>query len=101
MSKMKERAALWSGLIAEQRSSGISQAAWCRERNLSFNTFCNWRTRLNKEAASGGWASVSLDLAPELRNSITVRVGTATVDLCSGFDPEPLREVVDALEPRC
>jgi hypothetical protein len=102
MSKMEERAALWSGLISEQRSSGISQEAWCRERSLSFNTFCNWRTRLNKQKAdTGGWASVSLDLAATPRNSITVRVGAATIDLTSGFDPQLLRDVVSALEPRC
>jgi hypothetical protein len=100
MSTKDERAALWSSRIAEQRASGLSQPAFCRERNISFSTFCSWRSRLNKKSAvDAGWINISAADVLAIHKSITVRVGRAVIDLSPGFDPELLRDVVAALAP--
>jgi hypothetical protein len=99
---MEDRRAVWSGLIAEQKTSGISVAAWCKERNVSYNSFCNWRTRLNKQAAAdGGWVSVAIGASGPSAKPITLRIGAVTIDLSAGFDPKLLRDVVSALETQC
>jgi hypothetical protein len=43
----------WAELVAEQASSGLSAAAFCRERGLAYATFQSWKRRLRREASDG------------------------------------------------
>ena len=61
-----ERSRRWTALVSEWRSSGVRQAAFCRERGLNANTFSYWKRRVLRqgpgtrrqrrvtEAAAGG-----------------------------------------------
>ncbi|MGA9062643.1 MAG: transposase [Terracidiphilus sp.] len=42
----------WQGLLAEQKQSGQSVAAFCRERGLGNSQFFAWKKRL-QEAGAG------------------------------------------------
>lgn len=39
----------WSEKIEQQKMSGKSAAAWCRENNVSYKNFLKWRTRLSSD----------------------------------------------------
>ena len=43
----------WAQLVAEQAESGLSAAAFCRERGLAYATFQSWKRRLRREASDG------------------------------------------------
>ena len=99
--------AKWRGLLTEQEQSGLSGAAFCRERNLSIKSFGYWRKRLSeKSAANSQWLAVTADPSPvhgvlaRHSRTLTLQIGIVSVDIASGFDRELLRDVVRALEMR-
>lgn len=44
----EERVAYWRGVLARQRTSGLSIATFCREEEVSPASFYAWRRRLAK-----------------------------------------------------
>jgi len=67
----------WERLIEEQRESGKSVAAFCRERGVSDKSFGYWEKRLcSAGAGSGRFATVGDGSKIELhfRSGVSVRV---------------------------
>jgi hypothetical protein len=92
-------------LIAEQGGSGQTVEAFCRERRLTTSTFYTWRKRLRGSAAERflevQMAKPAVRPMPAKRGGIEVRLaGGRCVLVEPGFDPDHLRAVVAALEPR-
>lgn len=48
MTKKRISAAEQFRLVTECRQSGLTDAGWCRENNISISTFYNWTSRLKK-----------------------------------------------------
>jgi len=42
----KERDRYWRGVIRDQKTSGLSISAFCRERKVPAASFFNWRRKL-------------------------------------------------------
>lgn len=40
----------WRDQINQYKISGLSQKRFCSQHNLSFSTFSNWKTKLEKES---------------------------------------------------
>ncbi len=40
----------WQALIAEFSESQMTQKEYCQQNNISFSTFANWKSKLEKEA---------------------------------------------------
>jgi len=107
MSFSEDLHAKWLGLLTEQEQSGLSGAAFCRERNLSIKSFGYWRKRLSEKSAQGSqWLTVTADPSPvpgvlaRHPRTLTLQIGIVGVEIASGFDPVLLRDVVLALEMR-
>jgi transposase-like protein len=49
---MTERARYWQELVHEQQRSGLSRAAFCRQRRINPGTFAWWRRKLRDEAVA-------------------------------------------------
>ena len=49
--RVRRSAEQWTALIAAQATSGVSTAAFCRERGLAVSTFHAWRRRLSEAQA--------------------------------------------------
>ncbi len=108
MSISEDRRALWRGVLNDHKSSGVSAAAFCRDRGISIKSFGYWRKRLSDRPASARkWVA----LVPEQTSvwqtpvgkpaaALTLRIGIVSVDVASGFDQGLLREIVGALETR-
>jgi transposase-like protein len=47
----------WQALLAEQRDSGLTQSAFCRERGLALSTFQYWKRQLRDGPAGEADAS--------------------------------------------
>jgi transposase-like protein len=121
-----ERERYWRGLIGEQRSSGVSISAFCRERETPLSSFFQWRRKLEQrqheqgsaqgESASreGGDRNSPGEHAPSVVQFVPVtldapppakRIGCEVVlpDGCrllvsTGCDANWLREIVEALQ---
>ena len=56
----------WQALIDQQRDRGLSASQFCKQENIGYASFCNWRKRLSKpvadDSAGSGEASF-LDLS--------------------------------------
>ena len=56
----------WQALVDQQRVSGLSAPQFCKQENIGYASFCNWRKRLSDpstdDSAGSGEASV-LDLS--------------------------------------
>ena len=81
--RRREAWAKWRRLVAEQKRSGNSVAAFCRERGLCAPHFFAWKKRLR------GAGDVRVEVV--LKNGRSLRVGR-------GFDAELVRALVAVVE---
>lgn len=121
MSSKQERTEHWAGLVADQQSSGLCMAAWCRNQSIPFSTFDYWRRQVlsvpsakstsspQKHATAPEWLSVSVaedsSIPPASGHStsdvLSLRVGKVTLDVAPGFNSAFLADVLCVLEARC
>ena len=92
--------AKWRELISEQRGSGQSAAAFCRERGMSVTHFFEWRRKLSEAEAKAG-RFVEVRVASVQGRALEVRLsGGRSVMVEPGFDEAHLRAVLAVLEER-
>ena len=104
MSSHEDRRAKWRLLLAEHATSGLTAADWCRERSITPRAFSYWKGVLIPPSAkvipTKKWVKVdhnsSTQTCSEIQ-SLTVRVGSASIEVCTGFDQSLLCEIVKAL----
>ena len=98
--RSESRRRLWRDLIGRQRKSGMSVAAFCRDRGVSAASFYNWRAKLAEEPASGEPVPVSFVPLPMdqvmrgIRAAFSVRLPNGVkVVVPNGFDAESLAAI--------
>jgi hypothetical protein len=94
---------LWRDRIAEWRASGKAMDVWCNENGVPFNKL---KYRIKKyRLGSGksrrktgtGWLPVMVSAPDQRDSSLTVRIGNASIEVRSGFDPDLLHQVIRTL----
>lgn len=94
---------MWRKRMKEFGESGQSATAWCAVQDIQLHRFWYWSRKLReqrptKSVESIRWLAVTVDAQePQSKSRLTVRVGGACIDVTPGFEPELLREVVEAL----
>jgi hypothetical protein len=58
-----EKATFWHEHVAKWRTSGLSQAAYCREAGVSNRTFGYWKRRLEQELSPSSPSVVAIELS--------------------------------------
>lgn len=56
----------WQTLVDQQRASGLSAPQFCKQENIGYASFCNWRKRLSDRStddAAGSDEASFLDLS--------------------------------------
>ena len=102
MRKRPEVWAKWRGLVSEQKRSGQSVAAFCREHGVCAPQLFAWKKRLG-QAAAQGFVSVQVTEDPPATAGPAIEVrlsGGRSVIVEPGFDAVHLRAVLDVLETR-
>lgn len=105
---MRHKAETWSrwrGLVAEQRASGKSVAAFCRERGVPVSQVFAWRRRL-RAAETAPFVEVEVkpsfepvQVAPVRRAAIEVRLARGrSLVVEPGFDADHLHALLTVLE---
>jgi hypothetical protein len=90
-----ERRHLWERIISEFEASGLSGAAFCRERGLAPWQLSYWRKALRKNKI-GGSGFVELSVGGSVPG-VWVECGRWRISVDRGFDSRVLRRVVEAL----
>ncbi len=93
----------WRQIIDEQRRSGLTVAAYCRDRGIKDSAFYAWKRRLRSPAKPSGLPKPAF---VEVTAPITGTAGTIEIRLRGerhllarrGFDRELLIELVRTLE---
>lgn len=102
-------AQFWQGHVARWRASGQSQAAYCREQQLSVHRLRHWKTKFERQALPSGTGEpglipvqVQVPLATrETPGDAGVRVWLnerCWVEVAVGFDQATLAAVLQVLE---
>jgi hypothetical protein len=91
----------WRRLIPEQKRSGESVAAFCRERNLRASHFYWWKKRLREDTPSR-FVEVQVAESPsnvsgDLRIEVRLQNGRSLL-IGRGFDPEHVRGLLAVVE---
>src|SRR5699024_10735988 len=80
---MSDKARAWSERLAAWRASGLSAAAFCRTRELSYMQFMYWKRRLRPDEIAAGRALVPIQVQEtaisDRELSLTLRTGALTV----------------------
>ena len=93
----------WSGTLDEWESTGLSGAAFCRERGIAYWKFSKWKQRLRRQkstAADEAHGFVALGFENEAEDGCGVKVvvgrGVRLV-LSKGFDETELARAIRVL----
>ena len=92
----------WEQRLNEFRASGETATAWCAARNINLSRFWYWSRKLRIQRQEHAtekiqWLSVRMDEPSSKENTLTVQVGSARIEVRSGFNPTLLQKVVQAL----
>lgn len=108
MTKRVQRQNNWAKRIADYKASGLTMAAWCSANQVTLEQLKYWTRKLKNIASSDPVSTarfipvtVTELAAPLAPASLVIHVGPASITLQKGFDPQLLREAVEALSPSC
>lgn len=112
-----KRRRLWRDLVADYRASGLPVRKWCENHGVTSNQLHYWLGKIEEasvapessEPETSSWARLEIvedssatalacqeSMSPT-QSQVSVRVGWATIDVRSGFDPKLLWEVLRVL----
>lgn len=85
----------WAERLEDWKASGLSIAAWCRQRGEREARFQYWRDKLKPEERI---KFVEVKERPRRDTGIVLEVGKVKVQLSCDFDPATLKRVVALLQ---
>lgn len=85
----------WQQLVEEWRASGKNAARWCRENQISYQSFCNWR---KKEAENSNQFVELSDQKEILQSGIGLSCGGLVLQISSHFDEDALLRFLAVLK---
>jgi hypothetical protein len=91
----------WREVLRRWQSSGLSQAAFCRQRKLPVWRFTWWKKRLSNDGPAGNGLFVPISVAPSAASSadfeLTLR-GDRLLRFGADVPPARLAAIVAAIE---
>lgn len=101
MTNKERRLQEWMTRIADYRASGLTMAAWCLAHSFSNEQLKYWIRKTKTTSPS----SLSPQFVPLTTtdedssvSSLVVHIRKARIELRAGFNPQILREIVQALD---
>ncbi|MDP2753379.1 MAG: IS66 family insertion sequence element accessory protein TnpB [Nitrospirota bacterium] len=102
---LNELQLLWLSRVEEFKKSGLTQAGFCKLNEFNLKPFNYWYRKFKKieppsQAETPKWISVNVT-EPLKSDFLSVRIGSATIEVMPGFNKHLLAEVVEALGKSC
>lgn len=97
--RFQEKRRFWEGHVHGWRSSGLTQAAYCREHGLRIKSFGYWKRKLTACAAPLTLVEVPVSAAIfPFPKPIRLNIGEKyRIEIERGFDSETLRRLIGVL----
>ena len=94
-----ERESYWRGMLARQKRSGLSVAAFCRREQISPPSFYQWRRRLaNGPRSESAPQFVPVSIQPPAGADFEIRLPSGvSVVAPSGFEQAALRRLLQVV----
>ena len=91
-----EKRRYWEEELKNWKESGLTQAEYCRDKDLHVHQFLYWRKRIFPEKSSATLVELPVRATTPCRSSaITLVVdGSFRIEIGEGFDPLMLEQVV-------
>lgn len=93
----------WIARMQDWHNSGLSGAAWCKEKEIAYHQFTYWKSRIDQSADQklGPHSFVEIDDHPE-SSGIEVILANASIHLSKDFDSLTFLRCLQALrESKC
>lgn len=87
----------WSKKVEQQKASGKSAAAWCRENNVPYQNFLQWRKRLSSRESLTRSSFVEPQEAQD-RAWMEITMHGAKCIFTKKFDRQSLGHLVEVLK---
>ena len=108
MIKRKRRSpSEWMDLVKDFKASKLTLVAWCRENNISKSSiypylkkYKNQSETKQVETKEQNWGAISLPKNIE-KSAISLKMGSITLDVKSGFDKKTLSEILSVVMELC
>jgi hypothetical protein len=94
MASREEKDNLWEQRLQGWKDSSLSAAKWCREQNISYATFCYWKSKLQTPVQEG---VIFEELKEPSTTAIELRWGEARLYLSEDFDIATLEKCLIVL----
>lgn len=96
--RFQEKSRFWEAHVHGWRSSGLTQAAYCREHGLKIKSFGNWKQKPTACAAPVSLAEVPAAIFP-FAKPIRLNIGERyRIEIERGFDCETLGRLLGVIE---
>lgn len=92
----------WESRIADYSTTRLSDREWCERNGVTGHQLRYWRHRLLKKPENAIWAPVQI--VPEAASGnapITICLGSARIEIHSGFDQVLLSDVLRVVAASC
>lgn len=93
---------LWQERINSYRNSGLTMEDWCAANGFTLDQLKYWLYKGRKKSptqAAPTFLPVAVSSSEPVAFALWIHVGSARIEVTSGFEPQLLREVVEALRP--
>ena len=99
MSKPEQQAAL----VAECRASGMTAKAWCEAKDIQYQRYLTWATKVNRECQHKPqqWAQVTMTKEELCTSEIRLNCGKWTICVEAGFSPSLLADILKIVDTVC
>lgn len=98
----------WSSHIAKWKSSGLSQAAYCRSNNLKYHAFIYWRRKYESRTSPGEGTERFVEIASDfpmmasaglgdIRGGVRFWLGDFCIEVDENFSLSLLSKLIPAL----
>jgi hypothetical protein len=112
MSPKEQRHREWEVRVSDFQSSGLKMTHWCSANQVNLEQMKYWARKFKKVSVVAPIAPIApsksfiplttIEPTPHTaHSSLVVRVGFASIELQPGFDPQLLRETVEAIGRSC
>ena len=96
----------WEGIVQQQSESGLSAAAFCREQQISYQSFGYWKRRLQRGdeqplVQSSRFQEVRIAPGPEPEGMFEVILGAVTIRVPSRFAELDLQKILRVVAGGC
>ena len=97
-----QKAKEWKTKISKFKKSSMTKEAWCEKNNISLRQFNYWFKQLQSNSSTKNtitqWLPVEVAEEKITASPISIKIGSASVEVNSGFDKQLLSEILTILK---